>query len=81
MNDSSTKPSNKNTRIQEYFPKKDITKIPKNRNNHLKINSCNTLQTHSQILQIRQIHAKQIYFKGKMFFASSQRIPRDELLK
>ena len=25
----------KNTRIQEYFPKKDITKIPKNKNNHL----------------------------------------------
>ena len=24
-----------NTRIQEYFPKKDITKIPKNKNNHL----------------------------------------------
>ena len=25
----------KNTRIQEYFPKKDITKIPKSKNNHL----------------------------------------------
>ena len=75
----------KNTRIQEYFPKKDITKIPKNRNNHLNkialIHHKHSEQKFSDITN-RQIHAKQIYFKGKMFFfALSQRTPRDELLK
>ena len=46
----------KGTRIQEYFPKKDITKISKNRNNHLKKIA---LIHHKDIPRFtnRQIHA------------------------